>query len=101
MRNIAKTRRQVIIQRTLELYQNLKSIRQNIEIGNNVFKNKKQMREHSQQKTMALGNKIRGLVDKESKFQKPPSAGTLKREKMAKLGLKQGFEKVQQKADGT
>ena len=59
------------------------------------------MKEHSQQKTMALGNKIRGLVDKESKFTKPPTPNTLKRERMAKLGLKQGFEKVQQKADGT
>jgi len=37
---------------------------------------------------MALGNKIRGLVDKESKFTKPPTPNTLKRERMAKLGLK-------------
>jgi len=46
------------------------------------------MKEHSQQKTMALGNKIRGLVDKESKFTKPATPNTLKRERMAKLGLK-------------
>ena len=35
MINIANTRRQVIIQRTLELYHNLKSIKKKIETGEN------------------------------------------------------------------
>ena len=41
-----------------------------------------------------LGNKIRKLVDQESVFKKPPSPKTLKKEKIAKLNIKQAHEKV-------
>lgn len=45
---------------------------------------------------MKLGNKIRKLVDQESIFKKPPSPKTLKKEKIAKLNIKQAHEKVKQ-----
>jgi len=41
-----------------------------------------------------LGNQIRKLVDKESVFKKPPSPKTMKKERLAKLGLKQAHEKL-------
>jgi hypothetical protein len=57
------------------------------------------MRVNHHKQCEKLGNQLRKMIDKESAFKKPSSPKTIKRERLAKLGLKQAHEMVRQIAD--
>lgn len=55
MENVAKARKQVIVQRTLNLYNNLKSIKNKLEVGETNNISQKKLKEHHSQEAFKLG----------------------------------------------
>ena len=86
----------MIIQRTLELYNSLKSIKRKLDGGEGDV-DEKQMKARTQQRSLELGNQLRGLVDKESTFGRGRDARLRKqRESIAESGARQQHSVVKQ-----
>lgn len=67
MENVAKARKQVIVQRTLNLYNNLKSIKNKLEVGETTNISQKKLKEHHSKEAFKLGQKIQIMVEKEKR----------------------------------
>lgn len=82
MATIAKIRQQVILQRTSDLFTNLQSIKQKVDM-NSLNMGLQMTKQVVSEQNVKLGNRIRKMVDHDSVFKKPPSPKQLKRERIA------------------
>jgi len=85
MMGIAEIRKQIIEQRTLDLFYNLKSIQQRLALGNMPSLELQDVELNREKNMLKLGDKVRKLVEQESKFK-------------AQLNLKQ-IKKLQESKD--
>ena len=90
---ISKIRKNIIKQRTIEHYMNLKSIQKKLEDKGDSYDGKgnidlKKMQRTISAQTLSLGNKLRDLVDKASVYRPLPDEKTLKKERLKRLGVK-------------
>ena len=99
MAKIAQTRHEVIIQRTLKQYNNLKEIRDKIDgksATDQTKASKKNFQIQLRKETQDLGTKILGIVEKESVYRPPPDEKTLKKQRLEQLDIKQPYMSVKQ-----
>lgn len=89
---IAQIRKKIIQKRTIEHFINLKSIQKKLDDQGEAYDGKgnvdlKKMQKSISDQTLALGNRLRDLVDKESVYKPPLDEKTLKKERLKRLGV--------------